>query len=51
MITNVQDFVVNCEKALVTPADKTFAREMELPEEEYVELDKKQKEGERNNEI
>ena len=37
MITNVQDFVVNCEKALVTPADKVFASEMEIPEMEYVE--------------
>lgn len=37
MVTNVQDFVVNCEKALVTPADKVFASEMEIPEMEYVE--------------
>lgn len=37
MVTNVQDFVVNCEKALVTPADKVFASEMEMPEMEYVE--------------
>ena len=46
MITNVQDFVVNLERALVTPADKTFANEMELPEEEYVELESKSKENE-----
>lgn len=46
MITNVQDFVVNLERALVTPADKTFADEMELPEEEYVELESKSKENE-----
>ncbi len=37
MVTNVQDFVVNCEKALITPADKVFASEMEIPEMEYVE--------------
>lgn len=37
MVTNVQDFVVNCEKALVTPADKVFASEMEILEMEYVE--------------
>ena len=37
MVTNVQDFVVNCEKAIVTPADKVFASEMEIPEMEYVE--------------
>ncbi|WP_425539015.1 hypothetical protein [Microaceticoccus formicicus] len=39
MITNVQDFVVNCEKALITPADKVFANEMEVPEMEYVEVE------------
>ena len=32
MITNVQDFVVNCEKALVKPADKNLTAAMELPE-------------------
>ena len=41
MVTNVQDFVVNCEKALISPANKAFAREMEIPEMEYVEADKK----------
>ena len=45
MVTNVQDFVVNCEKALITPANKVFADEMKIPEEEYVgiERDKKRK--------
>ncbi|MGI5949402.1 hypothetical protein [Peptoniphilus sp.] len=38
MVTNVQDFVVNCEKALVTPADKVFQDEMKIPENEYVEI-------------
>lgn len=46
MVTNVQDFVVNCEKALVTPADKVFASEMEIPEMEYVETGKDAKKGE-----
>lgn len=41
MITNVQDFVVNCEKALITPANKVFADEIELPEMEYVEVENK----------
>lgn len=40
MVTNVQDFVVNCERALITPADKVFAEEMKLPEEEYIEVEK-----------
>lgn len=38
MVTNVQDFVVNCEKALITPANKVFADEMKIPETEYVEV-------------
>ena len=42
MITNVQDFVVNCEKALVKPADKNLTAAMELPEMEYAGLDKKE---------
>src|SRR5699024_3449055 len=41
MVTNVQDFVVNCEKALISPANRAFASEMEIPEMEYVENDKK----------
>lgn len=41
MVTNVQDFVVNCEKALISPQNKAFASEMEVPEMEYVEADKK----------
>lgn len=47
MITNVQDFVVNLERALVKPADKAFSSEMEMPEKEFVELDKKTKENEK----
>lgn len=48
MVTNVQDFVVNCEKALITPANKVFADEMKIPEEEYVgiERDKSESRGE-----
>lgn len=46
MVTNVQDFVVNCEKALISPANKAFAREMEIPEMEYVEADRKADENE-----
>ena len=42
MITNVQDFVVNCEKALVKPADKSLTAAMEMPEMEYAGLDKKE---------
>lgn len=37
MVTNVQDFVVNCEKALITPANRVFAAAMEMPQAEYVE--------------
>ncbi|MDO4721344.1 MAG: hypothetical protein Q4A78_11830 [Peptostreptococcaceae bacterium] len=38
MITNVQDFVVNCEKALVRPADKMLMQMEEIREEDCVEL-------------
>ena len=38
MVTNVQDFVVNCERALVTPADKVLSDQMQIPENEYVEV-------------
>src|SRR5699024_7054040 len=30
MVTNVQDFVVNCERALVTPADKVLSDQMQI---------------------
>lgn len=46
MVTNVQDFVVNCEKALITPANKVLAEEMEIPEEEYVEVAQKESKSE-----
>lgn len=42
MVTNVQDFVVNCEKALITPANQVFADEMQIPEVDYVEVEKKE---------
>lgn len=46
MVTNVQDFVVNCERALITPANKAFAEEMEVSQTEYVEVEKdSQKQG------
>ncbi|MDD7462913.1 MAG: hypothetical protein SOW41_02415 [Anaerococcus sp.] len=38
MVTNVQDFVVNCERALVKPADKVMSDEMQMPETEKVEI-------------
>lgn len=37
MVTNVQDFVVNCEKALVTPAEGVMAESMEEKAYETVE--------------
>lgn len=40
MVTNVQDFVVNCQKALVKPADKTLASQIEVPEMDTVEVKK-----------
>ncbi len=39
MVTNVQDFVVNCQKALITPAQKEFAEELEMPEEEFIKVE------------
>lgn len=45
MVTNVQDFVVNCERALVNPADKVLFDEMQMPETEYVEVKDKNEEG------
>ena len=42
MVTNVQDFVVNCERALITPAEDVFSEEMEIPETEHVGVDKDQ---------
>ena len=45
MVTNVQDFVVNCERALITPADKAFSEEMEVPEAEHVDLKNNEKEN------
>lgn len=45
MVTNVQDFVVNCERALITPADKAFSEEMEIPEAEHVELKNNEEEN------
>lgn len=39
MVTNVQDFVVNCEKALITPANPALFEEMAIPEMEHVEVE------------
>lgn len=41
VVTNVQDFVVNCERALITPANKVFAGEMKIHENEYVGIKNK----------
>ena len=38
MVTNVQDFVVNCEKALVSPAQGVLSEDMEIPETEHVQI-------------
>lgn len=38
MVTNVQDFVVNCEKALVSPAQGVMSEDMEIPETANVEI-------------
>lgn len=48
MITNVQDFIVNCEKALVIPADKALMQMEEIKEEafEKVPLTKEYSKGE-----
>ncbi|MGO3018386.1 MAG: ornithine cyclodeaminase family domain [Anaerococcus sp.] len=45
MVTNVQDFVVNCERALINPADKVLSDQMQIPEIEYVEVKDKNEEG------
>lgn len=39
MVTNVQDFVVNCERALITPAQKVMAEEFEMPGDETVDIE------------
>ena len=44
MVTNVQDFVVNCERALIKSADKTMAAEMDM-QEEYVQVSKNEEKG------
>lgn len=44
MITNVQDFVVNCERALVKPADKSLMGDMEIKQTETVGINKKEDE-------
>lgn len=38
MVTNVQDFVVNCEKALVSPAQGVLSEDMEIPATETVQI-------------
>lgn len=37
LITNAQDFVVNCEKALIQIADKEFESEIKIEEKQYVQ--------------
>jgi len=44
MVTNVQDFVVNCERALIKSADKTMVAEMDM-QEEYVQVSKNEEKG------
>lgn len=46
MVTNAQDFVVNCEKALVQVADQEFAEESKIEEEELIKAKSVQGEGE-----
>lgn len=50
MITNVQDFVVNCEKALVKPAERVMMQAEEIREAEYVELVKRENAAEKERE-
>lgn len=38
MITNVQDFIVNCEKALVMPADQVLMQAEEIKEEDFAKV-------------
>ncbi|WBW49344.1 hypothetical protein O6R05_04865 [Peptoniphilus equinus] len=45
MVTNVQDFVVNCERALVKPADKNLMDAMEIEEMDYVKAQGSAEEG------
>lgn len=44
MVTNVQDFVVNCQKALINEADKKLFDKMEIEEMDYAKVENKSEE-------